>query len=310
MPMRNAFADEINRLAGDDPRIVVLSSDIGNRLFDKYKANHPGRFYNTGVAEANTISMAAGLTDTGMRPVCYTIAPFITSRCYEQIKVDVCYHKKPVVIVGTGSGLCYASLGATHHSLEDIAIMRSLPGMRVVAPADANELRSCLCAALAADAPTYIRIGKKNEPVVFEEPPGFEYGRWRRMQDVERICLLSTGIMLPDALAAARAIEAAASRAGVWACASIEPLDQAQLSAIFDAYSVVATVEEHGRVGGFGSAVAEWCMDQAVQPSARLIRFAAPHEFLHATGEQSHVREELGLTGPQLAASLLDACVR
>ena len=243
--MRNAFADEIYKLADSDPRIVILSSDIGNRLFDKYKAKHTGRFYNTGVAEANSISMAAGLADSGMRPICYTIAPFITSRCYEQIKVDVCYHDKPVVIVGTGSGLSYASLGATHHSLEDIAIMRALPGLRVLAPADANELRSCLRVALSSDGPTYIRIGKKNEPVIFKEPPGFEYGKWQKMQDGEKICLLSTGIMLPEVMIAAGAIEKAFGKPAVWACASIKPLDEVQLAEVFKTCAIVATVEEH-----------------------------------------------------------------
>ena len=114
--MRNAFADEIRKIAVQDARVVMLSADIGNRLFDKFKTECVGRFFNTGVAEANTISMAAGMAATGLRPVCYTITPFITARCYEQIKVDVCYHERPVVIVGTGSGLSYASLGATHHS--------------------------------------------------------------------------------------------------------------------------------------------------------------------------------------------------
>ena len=306
--MRNAFADEIDQLAGADPRVVMLSADIGNRLFDKYKAKHTGRFYNTGIAEANTISMAAGLADAGMRPICYTITPFITSRCYEQIKVDVCYHDKPVVIVGTGSGLSYASLGATHHSLEDIAIMRSLPGMRVLAPADANELRACLRVAMSSDCPTYIRIGKKNEPVIFSEPPEFNYGQWQPIQRGENICLLSTGNMLPEVMAAAEAIEAASVRPDVWACASIKPLDEARLSELFDTYAIVATIEEHGRVAGFGSAIAEWYVDQPKRVAGRLIRFATPDEFLHESGEQEHAREYLGLTGPQIATSLLDAC--
>lgn len=306
--MRNAFADEISKLAESDPRIVMLSSDIGNRLFDKYKEKHPGRFYNTGVAEANTISMAAGLAAVGMRPICYTITPFITSRCYEQIKVDVCYHDKPVVIVGTGSGLSYASLGATHHSLEDIAIMRALPGIRVLAPADASELRSCLRVALSSDCPNYIRIGKKNEPIIFEEPPGFEYGKWQQIQDGEKICLLSTGTMLPEVTAAADAIAKAFRKPAVWACASIKPLDEAQLARLFKAFAIVATVEEHGRVGGFGAAVAEWLVDQRDSFSGRLIRFATPDEFLHESGEQEHARKLLGLTGKQIAASLLDVC--
>ena len=127
--MRNAFAKQITRLAQQDERVVLLSGDIGNRLFDDFKAKCPGRFFNCGVAEANMIGMAAGMAMSGLRPFCYTITPFITYRCMEQIRVDVCYHDVPVVIVGTGAGLAYASLGATHHSCEEMGMLRLLPGL-------------------------------------------------------------------------------------------------------------------------------------------------------------------------------------
>src|SRR5436190_12698442 len=162
--MRNAFAAEILDRATEDPRVVLLSGDIGNRLFDKYKAKHPGRFFNCGVAEANMISLGAGMAASGLRPVAYTIAPFMTSRAFEQIRVDVCYHHVPVIVAGVGAGLCYASLGATHHSCEDIALMRSLPGMTVLCPADPLEVRLALKAALKLDGPCYLRLGKKGEP--------------------------------------------------------------------------------------------------------------------------------------------------
>src|SRR5262245_1133273 len=132
--MRDAFAKEITKLGTEDKRIVVLSGDIGNRLFDGSKAACPDRFFNCGVAEANMVSLAAGLALCGLRPVVYTITSFVTFRCYEQIRVDLCYHNVPVVLVGVGAGLGYASLGATHHSCEDIASLRVLPHMTVVCP--------------------------------------------------------------------------------------------------------------------------------------------------------------------------------
>ncbi len=170
--MRNAFAKKITELAKQDERVVLLSGDIGNRLFDDFKAKFPSRFYNCGVAEANMMGIAAGLAMSGLRPVCYTITPFITYRCMEQIRVDVCYHHAPVVIVGTGSGLSYASLGATHHSCEEMGMLRLLPGLTVLAPADEVEVRGALEAALKSDNPAYIRIGKKGEPVVHKTPAG------------------------------------------------------------------------------------------------------------------------------------------
>src|SRR5579859_4922105 len=121
--MRNAFAEEMVKLGEADPRVVLLSGDIGNKLFDPFKERCPGRFFNCGVAAAMAMS--------GLRPVVYTITPFTTTRCFEQIRVDVCYHHAPVIIVGTGSGLSYAELGPTHHSCEDLAILRTLPGMTV-----------------------------------------------------------------------------------------------------------------------------------------------------------------------------------
>jgi len=146
--MRDAFAREMTSLASERSDVTLLSGDIGNRMFDRFKQVAPERFFNCGIAEANMMSVAAGMALSGMRPVVYTIAPFTTTRCLEQIRVGVAYHKAPVVIVGTGSGLSYSELGPTHHSLEDMAILRTLPGINVVAPADSNELVAQLQEAL------------------------------------------------------------------------------------------------------------------------------------------------------------------
>ena len=305
--MRNAFADEILKLAREDARVVVLSGDIGNRLFDKFKSEFPDRFYNCGVAEANMISMAAGLASCGLRPVCYTITPFVTTRCLEQIKVDVCYHRMPVLIVGTGSGLSYASLGSTHHSFEDIAIMRVLPDMSVLAPADANELRSCLRAALASDAPGYIRIGKKGEPVLFPEPPPFEIGRWRIAASGERVCLLACGTSLEAALTAATDLQAGGLRPQVVGCASVKPLDEDFLRAAATNFPVLITVEEHSLIGGFGSAVAEFLADTGLSRVTRLLRAGIPDYFLHDCGEQDHARKLCGLDAPSLVRRIRES---
>lgn len=303
--MRNAFADEITQLATTDPRVVLLSADIGNRLFDKFKARQPDRFYNCGIAEANAMSMAAGLASCGLRPVCYTIAPFITARCFEQIRVDVCYHHMPVIIVGTGAGLSYASLGATHHSLEDMAILRTLPGMRIIAPADAMELRSCLRESLRGDFPVYIRIGKKGEPVVHETPPPFAFGQWREMRAGSRVALLSTGNMLPTALQAAELLQANGITPSVYNCASVKPLDERTLERVFAHNEIVMAVEEHSKIGGFGGAIAEWLSDQRRGLHARLIRCGAADDFLHNCGEQEDARHTCGLTAEALTAATL-----
>ena len=294
--MRNAFADEILKLALADERIVVLSGDIGNRLFDKFKAAMLTRFYNCGVAEANMISLAAGLASSGLRPICYTITPFVTTRCLEQIKLDVCYHKMPVTIVGTGSGLSYASLGSTHHSFEDLAIMRSLPEMNVLAPADASELRAALRWAFAQKQPAYLRIGKKGEPVLTEDA-AFTAGRWQRLRTGSDVTLLACGTILGEVLAAADLLAKDDIQAAVWNCASVKPLDFDTLSNLNPA--PVFAIEEHSVLGGFGSAVSEFLSAQISPP--RLIRLGIPDEFLHDCGEQEEARVHCGLDAASLA---------
>jgi transketolase len=299
--MRNAFADEILKLALADERVVVLSGDIGNRLFDKFKAAMPTRFYNCGVAEANMISLAAGLASSGLRPVCYTITPFVTTRCLEQIKLDVCYHNMPVTIVGTGSGLSYAALGSTHHSFEDLAIMRSLPGMNVLAPADAPELRSAMRWAFAQNQPAYLRIGKKGEPVITEEA-AFTAGRWQCLRTGSSATLLACGTILSEVLAAADLLAKENIQAAVWNCASVKPLDFDTLSHFGS--SPVFSIEEHSVLGGFGSAVAEVLSARKNPP--RLIRLGIPDEFLHDCGDQEEARSHCGLDAAGLARRIAD----
>ena len=302
--MRNAFADEILKLAIADPRIVVLSGDIGNRLFDKFKVSCPNRFYNCGVAEANMISMAAGLASSGLRPVCYTITPFVTTRCLEQIKVDVCYHHMPVVVVGTGSGLSYAALGATHHSFEDIAIMSVLPGMNVLAPGDSNELRSSLRVAMTTESPSYIRIGKKGEPLVYPESPTFELGKWQTFRPGSRVAFLAAGNMLPVAVEAADHLKENGIDAAVIGCASIKPLDKGLLAEASQKYDVIATLEEHSQIGGFGAAVASWMANHAPGAPARLVQFGIRDEFMHEAGEQEHARKLFGIDADSVVAKI------
>ena len=154
--MRNAFAKEITRLAKSSSKLVLLSGDIGNRLFDEYKDIPNSNFLNCGVAEDNMMGVAAGLAMSGLKPIVYTITPFTTTRCLEQIRVDVCYHNVPVIIIGTGSGLSYASLGPTHHSLEDFAIFRAVPNITILATSDSIELKKCMNEDLKMNTPVYI----------------------------------------------------------------------------------------------------------------------------------------------------------
>jgi transketolase len=301
--MRNAFAQEVLAAARRDERVVLLSGDIGNRLFDELKAEFPERFYNCGVAEANMMSVAAGLAMSGLRPIVYTITPFVTTRCLEQIRVDVCYHRQPVIIAGAGAGLSYASLGGTHHSCEDIGCVRMLPEMTVVCPGDAAEVRGAVRAALTCDGPVYIRLGKKGEPVVHESEPDFVLGRSLTIREGDDVALLAVGNVLPFVRDAAEMLAGRGVSARVDSFHTVKPLDETCLAEVFGRYALVVTVEEHGVAGGAGSAVAEWL---AARPRSgvRLLAIGTPDAFLHEAGSQAHARRVFGLTPEAICAAV------
>jgi len=303
--MRNAFADELNRLGDEDPRLVMLSGDIGNRLFDKFKATHPSRFFNCGVAEANMMGVAAGMAMNGLRPVVYTITPFVTTRCLEQIRTDVCYHEAPVTIVAVGAGLAYFGLGPTHHACEDISFLRSIPNMVVICPGDAFEVRAALRASMQQDHPVYIRMGKKGEPVVHKGPiENFQIGKAITVSDGKDVCLLSTGNMLPETIEAADKLKEQGISARVMSFHTVKPLDDACLSDAFDRFALVATIEEHSLIGGFGAAVSEWLVDARIS-NRNFLRFGTPDAFFKKSGEQEYAREMLGLSGHQIAKKIV-----
>jgi transketolase len=297
--VRTAFADTLEQCAAADDRIVLLSGDIGNRMFDSFKQRFPQRFYNCGVAEANMMGVAAGLAACGLRPVVYTITPFVTTRCLEQIRVDVCYHHQPVIIVGVGGGLAYANLGATHHSCEDIGMLRTLPHMRVVCPCDRAEVKAALPAAVALGEPTYLRLGKKGEPDVHSAPPEFEIGRGIELRRGDDIVLLATGNITPSALRAADLLEQQNIGAAVYSVHTVKPLDEQLLAASFRRARLVVTLEEHSAIGGLGGGVAEWLADN---PSASpLLRIGTPDSFFHQAGSPEYARRQWGLSPDAIA---------
>ncbi len=303
--MRNAFADELLRLAGKNDRLVMLSGDIGNRLFDEFKRCHGARFFNCGVAEANMVGVAAGMAMCGLRPVAYTITPFITARCLEQIRIDVCYHDVPVVLVGVGGGLSYAGLGATHHACDDVALLRVLPGMTILCPGDPVEVRLALRAAIAIDGPVYLRLGKKGEPVVHRTPPDFHVGRAITLSEGRDVALLSTGIVLPRVVEAAERLRAEGLTVRVVSFPTVKPLDEELLWEAFLHCGIVCTVEEHSLIGGFGAAVAEWRSDRQSVPGV-LLRIGTPDEFLHESGSEAHARASVGLDVGSIVSRVLE----
>lgn len=301
--MRNAFAQEITELATLNEEIVLLSGDIGNKLFDNFKLRQGNRFLNCGIAEANMIGVAAGLAMNGLKPFVYTIAPFTTFRCLEQIKIDMGYHNAPVTIVGTGSGLSYASLGTTHHSLEDIAVIRCIPKMRVFAPCDQNELKAVLRSVIKHPGPSYIRIGKKGEPIIHPTIPNLEIGKNIIIKNGIDLTILCSGTLLAEASEACELLAKKGVVAELVSCPSIKPFDRKYLIEAASKFKNIVTLEEHSIRGGFGSLVAEEKSILGLEFNHILL--GTGDNFIHDIGSQKYVRKSFGLLADQLVEKIM-----
>ena len=299
--MRNAFADEVTQIAQSDARILLLSGDIGNRLFDTLRDQSPGQFLNCGIAEQNMMGVAAGLGLSGFRPIVYTIAPFTTLRCLEQIKVDVAYHDSPVIIVGTGSGLSYASLGPTHHSLDDFAIFRAIPNIQVLAPWDAPSLRACLRMAHHSGKPTYIRIGKKGEPDLCAGRPVPAIGTGFTLRKGRHLCILSVGTISEEANFAAAMLKEQGIEAEVVLSHTVKPSPVTLFENLASRFECFVTVEEHARLGGFGESFLSNLASKKLQ--RRVICLGTDDAFMPFIGSQAFARAYFGID----AASIVKA---
>jgi transketolase len=299
--MRNAFADEVTQIAKVDPRVVLLSGDIGNRLFDQLRAQRPSQFLNCGVAEQNMMGVAAGMGLSGLRPIVYTITPFTTVRCLEQIKVDVAYHESPVIIVGTGSGLSYASLGPTHHSLEDFAIFRAIPNLQLFSPWDAPSLRACLRMALESGRPTYMRIGKKGEADLCEGRAVPAVGNGLVLLTGKQLCILAVGTVAQEVMAAARTLRQQGIEAEVVLTHTVKPCPTVLFDDLLSRFDCFVTVEEHARIGGFGESFLSHLALQGLQK--RVISLGTSDSFMPMVGSQEFARSHFGIDATSIVAS-------
>jgi transketolase len=302
--MRDAFFAALGELAREDARVWALTGDLGIGLFDDFERAAPGRYLNVGIGEQNLVGVAAGLAYAGRVPFAYSIAPFVTSRPHDQIRVDVAMAGAAVKLVGVGGGLAYGYLGPTHHAIEDIALMRALPGMTVLTPADPAEARRAARAALAVDGPVYLRLGKNGEPAVLPDDEPFVVGRAATLREGADVTLASTGAILPELLAAATALAAVGIEATVLHFGTVKPFDTSTLLDAAARTGAVVTLEEHTIVGGLGSAAAEALAESGVP--ARLRRIGVPDTFAHAVGSREYLLDQFGLNGEGVARVALE----
>jgi transketolase len=312
--MRVACGNKIFELAQRDPRVAYIGSDLDPPIVKRMKAEMPGRAFMEGVSEQHVVGMAAGMAMEGFIPYVHTIATFITRRCYEQVAVDLCMHNLPVRLIGNGGGLVYAPLGPTHLAIEDIAIMRALPNMTIVAVCDAEEMKRFMDQTLDWPGPIYVRLAKGyTDPVISRPELGFTIGKaivLREGAGRDRVLVVSTGVATTRALAAATDLAREGIECTVMHMHTVKPLDIEALLHHAASARLIVTVEEHTTIGGLGSAVIDTLVEHLPGAVPPITKLGIPDAFAHKYGSQDQLMEIYGLQSPAIAQTIRDKLPR
>ena len=301
--MRAVFNKTLLELAKKDKRIHMVLADIGYGEIEPFRDTFPERYYNVGVAEQNMTGVACGIAMEGNIAITYSIANFPTLRCLEQIRNDVCYHNANVKIVIIGGGVSYGALGMSHHSTEDIAIMRALPNMVVEVPCDNYEAIAATHAMIEYDGPFYYRCGYKGEKDIHSGPIDFKIGKANIVSEGKDITLMFAGPIGSEVVEAAEMLKAEGINCRVVSMHTIKPIDKDMILDSAKNTGGIVTVEEHNLMGGLGSAVAEVLCDEGVSP-AKFKRLAFPDVNVAKIGGQKWIRDQYGLQARGIADSV------
>jgi transketolase len=301
--MRGAFFRALLELAEQDERVHLVVGDLGFGVVEEFARRFPKRFLNAGVAEQNMTGIAAGMALSGKIVFTYSIANFPILRCLEQVRNDVCYHNANVKIVAVGGGLAYGALGATHHATEDLAILRSLPRMVVVAPGDPVETEAATRAVMEHAGPCYLRLGRAGEAKIHSTKIDFILGKAIEMRAGRDLTLICTGGMLETAMRVADILHNASVQTRVLSMHTVRPLDTAAVERAVRETAAVFTLEEHSVVGGLGGAVAEFLAENWETPLT-FKRFGLASEFSSFIGSQEYMRDHHGLSAEAIALAI------
>lgn len=288
--MRNTFVKTLVEQAEKDDRIWCVTPDLGFSVLEPFAEKFPDRFLNTGIAEQNAVGIAAGLALSGKTVYVYSIIPFAVSRPYEQIKVDVAYMNTNVRIVGVGAGFAYGPAGATHHALDDIAIMRTLPNMAICCPGAVNEVEDIVRYSVWHNGPMYIRLGKGGEPRYENQ---VEFGRFSTVVDGQDFAIIATSNMLETAVVSAELFRKEGKNPLVLSAHTVKPLDVKKINELLNARMPIVTMEEHNVIGGLGSAVAEVIAQSG--KSAKFLPIGVSDTFSHFIGSRSFIDKKMHL---------------
>lgn len=308
--MREACLQQVYELARQDERIFFIGSDLGVNTLNQFKAEMPDRFIMEGVAEQHVVGMAAGLALEGKIVYVNTISTFLTRRCFEQVVVDLCLHNLNVRLIGNGGGLVYAPLGPTHLAIEDLSILRAVPNMTIVAPADADEMRRLMPQTVDHIGPMYIRLAKGYDPIVTSDEVPFRIGKAIPMREGRDALVVSTGVTLKFALEASEALAAEGIQCAVLHMPTVKPLDVEAVRQRASITPVIVTIEENTRIGGLGSAVAEVIAEGDFDAIKRFRRIGIPDAFADHYGSQASLLEHYGISAAAIVGTVRDLCGR
>lgn len=298
--MRNAIIQTLYDEAARNPNIYFITGDFQHVREKEFKA-FGGRYQNAGMAEQNIVGIAAGAALVGKKAFVFSIIPFITLRCIEQIKVDVCSHEADVTVIGGGAGFTYGTCGITHIAIEDIAIMRSLPNMKIISPSGPKEASSLLSQIIQIGGPAYFRLNKRGEVDLVGETP--EFGKGMVVREGKDVCIVSTGTILEEAMEAAELLGAKGISVEVVNMHTIKPLDEALIKDRLLSRQLICTLEEHSVIGGLGGAVSE-VISEADNCTAKFRRFGVEDKWPSVVGTQKYLRNEIGLSGEKIATKI------
>lgn len=304
--MRDTFVRTLVELAKENANIELVTGDLGFGVLKPFWEQCPNQFTNAGIAEQNMTSVAAGMALEGKNVFTYSIGNFPTLRCLEQIRNDCAYHKANVTIVCIGGGFVYGSLGMSHQATEDLAILRALPDVIVMAPADLVEAEECTKALAEYEGTAYLRLGRGGEKRIHDKIDNFQIGKAIKVHDGYEIAIFSTGAIFEEVTEAYDQLMGKGYKPAVYTFPTVKPIDREKIEEISRDYDLIVTVEEHNIVGGFGSAVAE-VIAEMKENKARLLRIGIDDEYSVRVGNQKYLRQQYGMDCHSIVDRIIDA---
>lgn len=303
--MRDIFIKTLTEMASRDLRIILVTGDLGFGVLQEFERRFPKQFLNVGVAEQNMTSIAAGLALEGHIVFTYSIANFPTLRCLEQIRNDVCYHNLNVNIVSVGGGFSYGALGASHHACEDIPIFRTMPNILPLIPSDNEEVRQATALLVNSPGPGFLRLDKTTPGDVLTKDCKLQIGKMNLFKEGDDFTLFVAGGIMKQVLTAAEILQARNISCRVLSCPSPAHVDSVSIRKAVDETGGIITIEEGSIIGGIGSAVAEFCLENNLSPKS-FKRLGAPRKFVDKVGQQNYLVEDIGLDAESIAKSVID----